>query len=41
MGFPEACALHPSKTHAYAQLGNAVVPPVVTWIGRQLEGAMR
>jgi len=40
MGFPEHSTPHPSKVQAYTQYGNAVVPPVISWIGEQIADHM-
>jgi len=36
MGFPEHSVPNPSKVQAHCQYGNAVVPPVISWIGEQI-----
>jgi DNA (cytosine-5)-methyltransferase 1 len=36
MGFPEAFKVVVSDTQAYRQFGNAVVIPVIEWLGKAL-----
>ena len=36
MGFPESFILNGSEVQAYKQLGNAVVPPVVELVAREM-----
>ena len=35
-GFPESFVVHPAKTHAYRQFGNAITPPIAAHIIQEL-----
>lgn len=41
MGFPDSFTLNPSEVQAYKQLGNAVVPPVVELIAREMISCLK